>query len=63
MPNSNKEQHKTTTVMRGRAKRAPRKLNFQNESWYVAASRKVSAARTPTELAVGEISSPPLASE
>ena len=66
MPNRNREQQKIgskTRDARRDSKRPSRKYSFQNEPWYVAAARKISAARTSSEPHLSAVSSPPSASK
>jgi hypothetical protein len=66
MPSRNAKQAKKASDPRGvlmtKTKRS-RKLNFENESWYEATARRMSASRTAIHPPLNEMPSPPLASE
>ena len=66
MPSRDRVRKKAEKATRG-AKRGSakplRKLNFQNESWYAEAARRLSAVRRTSDAALVPVASPPLASE
>jgi hypothetical protein len=54
MPNRKRKPQKTVAgkargVSRRSTLRRPRKINFQNESWYAATARRMSASRSAPE--------------